>query len=132
MSRPFSCRDDDPRWFSRYPHPDLARYIEQEGRERTFRSLGWPSWGLLYHLALAFLLPEQDNTIVEVGTNLGLSSIVLAQALVDFQIAGTVHTYENDPTFAEEAERRVNAAQLAGRVVIYGGPFEDATIKERL
>lgn len=123
MSRPFNCRTDDPRWFSRYPHPHLAEYLAAEGKERTFRSLGWPGWGLLYHVAVSFALPDEDNVILEIGTNLGMSSIVLAQALVDYDLRGCVETFEADAEFAEEARRRIDRAGLSSRVNVVAEPF---------
>lgn len=125
--RPYNCRDDDPRWFPRFPHPHLAEYLAQEGPERTFRSLGWPGWGLLYHMSLGFLIPDEENRVVEIGTNLGMSSIVLGQAMVDFNIRGTVVTYEADADFAKEAERRIARAGLADRVFVRAEPFSAST-----
>lgn len=126
-TRPHNCRDDHPRWFSRYPHPHLCEYLAAEGPERTFRSLGWPGWGLLYQVALAFLVPGEENLVVEIGTNLGMSTIVLGQALVDFGLSGHVITYEADADFAAEAERRIARAGLAERVTVCAEPFSEST-----
>lgn len=125
MSRPFNCRTDDPRWFSRYPHPHLAEYLAAEGKERTFRSLGWPGWGLLYHVAVSFILPDEGNIFVEIGTDVGLSTIVLAQALDDFvaPTCGQVFSYESDPVSADEARRRIERAGLEGRAGVLTGAF---------
>lgn len=125
MKPPIPCRDDDPRWYARFPHPHLAEYLAREGPETTFRSLGWPGWGLLYHVAVAFLRPDEDNSIVELGTDVGLSTIVLTQALVDFTapVAGGVYSFEADPERAAEARRRIERAGLAGRAMVFGEPF---------
>ena len=114
---PHSCRDDDPRWVPRYPHPAL---VEADFASMEFRSLGWPGWGLLYHLALAACRPDQDNILVEVGTDVGWSTLVLAAVLEDFALPGEVWTYEIDPERRERAEARIAAAGLAHRVYIHG------------
>ena len=80
---------------------------------RTGRSLGHPGWGLLYHLALSTLRPNDDNLILETGTNLGSTAIVVAQALRDSGRPGRVLTIEIDDQIAAEAERRFELAGVA-------------------
>lgn len=114
---PCSCRDDDPRWAPRYPHPALA---DADVASEEFRSLGWPGWGLLYHVALTACRPGETNILVEIGTDVGWSTLVLAAALEDFALPGDVWTYEAIPDRRAAAEARIVAAGLGGRVRFHG------------
>lgn len=115
-----SCRNDDPCWFLRYPHPALANAVAQEGPSVAFRSLGWPTWGLLYHLVLAACRPDEHNNLVEIGTDTGLSTVVLAQMLMDWRLTGRVYTYEADDARRAGAAVRVEAAGLGDRIELRG------------
>ena len=57
-------------------------------RERSGKTIGYPGWGILYHLLLGHLKPDSDNLIVETGTNWGCSTIAMAQAVRDAKRAG--------------------------------------------
>jgi len=92
---------------------------------RTGRSLGHPGWGLIYHLALSVLDPEEFNLVVETGTNLGSTAIIVAQALKDSKRPGVVRTIEIDPEIAAEAERRFELSGVAQFVEPFVGDSLD-------
>ena len=78
------------------------------------RSIGYPSWNLLYYSLLCSLSPqEKDAVIVETGTDLGFSAIILAQALKDSGARGRVRTVDNNAGRVEEARRNVGKAGLS-------------------
>lgn len=88
---------------------------------RTGRSLGHPGWGLIYHIALSVLDPHEFNLVVETGTNLGSTAIIVAQALKDSNRPGVVRTIEIDPEIAAEAGRRFELSGLAPHVESFVG-----------
>jgi predicted O-methyltransferase YrrM len=88
---------------------------------RTGRSLGHPGWGLIYHLVLCHLDPDQPNLILETGTNVGSTAIVMAQAIKDSGRPGIVRTVEIDTAIADEAARRIELAGLAAYVECFKG-----------
>ncbi len=88
---------------------------------RTGRSLGHPAWGLVYHLVMCALDPDQPNLIVETGTNLGSTAIVMAQAIKDSGRAGVVRTVEIDRSLRDEAVRRIELAGLSDYVQTFTG-----------
>ena len=99
---------------------DGVRTID-EARTRSGATIGYPSWGVIYHLLLAHLDRSRRGVIVETGTNWGCTTIVLAQALVDVGCEGRVVTFELDPRNAEIARRIMNAAGLEDRVELHVG-----------
>lgn len=108
------------------PNPLLARLDQdsptsQEWVKTTGLSPGHPSWGLLYHLLLTTLHPDRFNYLVETGTNWGLSTIVLAQALIDSRRAGEVATIELDPVNLDKAKAHFIEAEVADRVTTFLG-----------
>ena len=109
--------------YSRSLNPNLfVAFMDEDAHTpddwipRTGRSLGHPGWGLVYHLALSVLHPDDFNVVLETGTNLGSTAIVAAQALKDSGRPGIVRTVELDPEIAAEAARRVQLAGVAGYV----------------
>lgn len=108
------------------PTPLLA-VLEQGVRgprqwiERSGRSIGHPGWGLLYHLALCHLSPTGYNLVIETGTNLGSTTLVLAQALEDSGRPGVVRTIELDETIHDEARQRAEIAGLDHRIEFWLG-----------
>ncbi len=81
-------------------------------------TMGYPAWNLLYYAALCSLVPQdgRDSLVVETGTNRGLSTIVLAQAMVDAGVPGLVHTVDIDADLVEVAKQNVARAGLTERV----------------
>lgn len=83
------------------PNAHLARLEKgvrtiDMAKERSGFSIGYPGWGLIYHILLSHLDPTRYNNIVETGTNWGCTTIVLAQALIDSGCSGHVYTIEID------------------------------------
>ena len=66
----------------------------EDAREKTGATIGQPGWGLLYYLLLSHLDRNREEIIVETGTNLGMTTIILAQALIDSGCRGKVMTFE--------------------------------------
>jgi predicted O-methyltransferase YrrM len=57
--------------------------------------------------------PRRSNVIVETGTNVGTTAIILAQAVIDSGRDAVVHTVELDKEIYEEACRRFELAGVA-------------------
>lgn len=105
---------------------DLDRGVTntRDAEKISGATIGYPGWGVLYHVLLSHLRPEAENVIVETGSNVGCSSIILAQALKDSGRAGVVHTIEIDPATAEKARANIKAAGVEDRIILHLG---DAT-----
>ena len=108
------------------PNPQLAvlehgvTTIEQ-ARQKSGATIGYPGWGLIYHLLLSHLDRSRTEIIIETGTNWGCTTIVLAQALVDAGCAGHVVTFEIDEGNAAKARQNIAAAGLTERVELHLG-----------
>ena len=103
------------------PNAHLARLEEgvstlEMARERSGYSIGYPGWGLLYHVLLSHLDPTRHNNIVETGTNWGCTTIVLAQALIDSGCSGRVYTIEIDSENCKVATDNLLRASVFHRV----------------
>lgn len=111
---------------SRLPNPHLAaledgvRNIE-EAPARSGATIGYPGWGVIYHLLLAHLDRSRREVIVETGANWGCTTIVLAQALVDAGCEGRVVSFELSPDNVDIARRNIAAAGLEERVELHVG-----------
>ncbi len=81
---------------------------------RTGISPGYPSWNLLYYCLLSSLRP--NAVVVEVGTHKGFSTILLAQAIKDRGLGGSVWTVDMNPHLVEQAKRNVTEAGVASYV----------------
>lgn len=93
----------------------------QEAQKRSGLTIGYPGWGLIYHLLLCHLDRGRQEILVETGTNQGCTTIMLAQALVDAGCDGHVLTFELDPGNAAVASRNHIAAGLSDRITIHTG-----------
>ena len=91
---------------------------------RTGLSLGYPAWNLLDYTLLCSL-PSSDPVVVETGTNLGFSTIVLAQALVDAGAGGVVLTVDIDPEMVELAKGHAAQAGVARSIRFHLGDSRD-------
>lgn len=121
---PHNNRDDDPRFYARYPHPILARHVAQDGPLKTFRSLAWPTWGLVYHLAQSVIPSRGDQcNFAEIGVDTGLTTIVLAQALIDANVRGVVYAFDNNDAALGVAQAHAQEAGTASRTVHVAGDF---------
>jgi predicted O-methyltransferase YrrM len=90
--------------------------------EETSWSMGYPAWNLLYYTLYTSILPEQtDVVVIETGTNRGISTIVMAQALHDLGADAVMDTVEVDPALVASARENVQAAGLADRVRFHTG-----------
>jgi predicted O-methyltransferase YrrM len=85
-------------------------------------SMGYPSWNLLYFSMICSLPRFMPGAVViETGTNRGLSTIAMAQALADLEIDTPMYTVELEEDLAERARENVAAAGLADRVRFHTG-----------
>ncbi len=97
----------------------------EQAQTRSGLTIGYPGWGLIYHLALCSLDPNRYSVVIETGTNRGCSSIVLAQALADRGQGGVLHTIDIDASVAEIAGRNLQAAGLEAFVSQHVGSSLD-------
>lgn len=88
-------------------------------------TIGFPGWGVLYYVLLSHLRPDAENVIIETGSNVGCSAIVLAQALIDSGRRGVVHTIEIDAKTASLARANFDAAGVSDRIVLHVGDARD-------
>jgi predicted O-methyltransferase YrrM len=88
---------------------------------RSGRSLGHPGWGTIYHLVLSSLDPARHNVLVETGTNLGSTAIIIAQAIADSHRSATLHTIEIDPEIRQSAIERFELAGVSQHVISHLG-----------
>lgn len=93
----------------------------EEAAPRSGATIGYPGWGLIYHLLLSHLDRGRHETIVETGTNFGCTTIVLAQALIDAGCAGEVLTFELEPTNVARAKINAEKAGVAFRIRFHEG-----------
>lgn len=110
----------------RLPNAQLAALEKdvtsiEEAQRCSGATIGYPGWGLIYHILLCHLDRGRHEIIVETGTNWGCTTIVLAQALVDAGCEGRVVTFELDPENAKVARRNIQAAGLEDRVELHVG-----------
>ena len=96
---------------------EFVRWLGDSGM-----SMGCPAWNLLYYSIISSLLPRQhDPVVVETGTNRGLSTIVMAQALRDLGLDAVVETVDFDADMTETAKRHVTDAGLEDHVRFHTG-----------
>jgi predicted O-methyltransferase YrrM len=91
----------------------------EEAKKKTGYSIGYPGWNLLYYSALCSLRRDSFNTMIETGTNLGCSTIILAQALRDSRFDGCVYTVELDETNYARAVHNIHNAGLGDLVQLH-------------
>jgi predicted O-methyltransferase YrrM len=93
----------------------------EQAREKTGATIGYPGWGLIYHLLLSHLDRSREEVIIETGTNWGCTTIILAQALIDSGCEGQVISFELDPINVLRAQNNLIAANVNHRVTIESG-----------
>lgn len=95
----------------------------EEARKKSGATIGYPGWGLLYHILLAHLdqSKPEGEIIIETGTNWGCTTIVLAQSLADSGRRGQVHTFEIEPENVMRARQNIEAAGLTDLVTFHEG-----------
>jgi predicted O-methyltransferase YrrM len=99
---------------------DSATNIE-DAKTKTGFTIGYPGWGIIYHLLLGALSPTNKNVIIETGTNWGMSTVFLAQALKDSGREGTVHTIEIEEENFEKAKQTFVEAEVGNYIKQYLG-----------
>ncbi len=82
-------------------------------------------WNVLYSILLSHLRPDAENILIETGTNVGCSAIVMAQALIDSGRPGRLHTMEIDPKNAALAQQNFDAAGVSDRIELHVGNSRD-------
>lgn len=92
-----------------------------DARAITGKTIGFPGWLVLYSILLSHMRPDAENVIVETGTNIGCSAVMLAQALKDSGAQGRIHTVEIDPEIAKVAERNFKDAGVNDLISLYVG-----------
>jgi len=97
----------------------------EDWTRRTGFSIGYPAWGLLYYALLCRLDPNDFNVVIETGSNLGCSSIVIGQAIRDSGARGVLHTIEIDEKNFARATENVRKAGLQDHVVLHLGDSLD-------
>ena len=88
----------------------------EEAVVRTGATIGYPGWGLLYHLLLSHLDRDREEILIETGTNFGCTTIILAQALIDAGCQGKIITIEIDERNVKVAKRNFEAAGVNARI----------------
>lgn len=88
---------------------------------RSGRSLGHPGWGTIYHLVLSTLSPRERNIVVETGTNLGSTAIVIGQAIKDSGRDAVLHTIEMDEEVHAAACDRFALSGVGDHIVLHRG-----------
>jgi predicted O-methyltransferase YrrM len=104
------------------PNPLLAEserdaHDLESAKRLTGLTVGYPAWNLLYY-ALLCSAPAagEEFVVVETGTNQGISTVVLAQALKDLGLRSVVRTVDIDPSVVEIAKHNVEKAGLSAFV----------------
>jgi predicted O-methyltransferase YrrM len=90
-----------------------------EAIKKTGYTIGYPGWCLLYYSVLCSLRKNAFNNIVETGTNLGCSTIILAQALIDSQFEGCIYSVEKETEIYDEAVNNIKFAEVDHYVKLY-------------
>jgi Methyltransferase domain len=94
---------------------------DKDWMARSGLSLGHPGWGWMYHTVLMLLDADRPNILVETGTNLGSTAIIIAQAILDSGRGGILHTIELDQDVYDEANRRFELAGVDSVIKSYCG-----------
>lgn len=93
----------------------------ESAKKRTGMTIGFPGWGMLYYLVLCHLDPGKRNVIIETGTNVGCSTIILAQALHDSGCDGLVYSMEIMESEHSTASRNLENSGVGHRVRLIHG-----------
>ncbi len=85
-------------------------------------SIGYPAWNLLYYILYCVLPPDKSEVnIIETGTNVGFSTVVMAQVLKDRRLSSVIHTVDADPLAVSIARATIKKAGLEGFVEFHCG-----------
>lgn len=113
----------DPRLLPNAHLAALERGVEtiEDARARTGLTIGYPGWGMIYHLLLCHLDRSRSELIIETGSNQGCTTIILAQALIDSRSRGKVVSIELDPGNAEKAKENFAQAGVSEYIELIVG-----------
>jgi predicted O-methyltransferase YrrM len=107
------------------PNAYLAR-VEKEiasdeaAIEKSGLTIGYPGWNLLYYSLICSLPRNTEETvIVETGTSIGLSTVILAQALKDTGARGVIYTVDINKESVERARRTIEDAGVSAYVRLH-------------
>ena len=104
---------------------DAGSITPEDWLRRTGRSIGYPAWGLLYYALLCRLDPHGFSVVIETGSNLGCSAIVIGQAIRDSKGDGILHTVEIDENNFAQATENIRRADLEAHVRLHLGDSLD-------
>ncbi len=93
----------------------------EDAREVTGATIGYPGWGLIYHMLLSHLDRNREEVLVETGSNFGCTTIILAQALIDSGCRGKVVTIELEKENVNVAKNNFIKAGVESRIDIHCG-----------
>jgi len=118
------------------PHPRLKEIEQaitdvQSAKDLSGMTIGYPGWGLIYHMLLSHLRPGADEIIIETGTNEGLTSICMAQAIRDTPCNGKIITFERGHLNLIKSKANIKNAGFDDIVEIVEGNIRQ-TFKPRL
>ena len=85
----------------------------EEAINKTGFTCGYPEWGILYYCVLCNMDPSIHNNILETGTNIGLSSIILAQGIKDSGIKGSLDTIEINENYYNQSKNNILKSGLS-------------------
>jgi len=97
----------------------------EEAKQRSGLTIGYPGWGVIYHILLSHLDRDREEILIETGTNQGCTTIILAQALIDSGCKGKVITVELDEKNADIAEKNFHRAGVSDRIDLRIGNSHD-------
>lgn len=85
----------------------------EQATEKTGYTIGYPGWNLIYYVLLSHLKPDQRNIVVETGSNIGCTTVILAQAIKDSLGDGRLYSVELEADNYEKAKYNLLQAGVA-------------------
>ena len=126
-----------PKFFRRFDYPrellpnkflaELEKNVEttEQAVGKTGYTIGYPGWNLIYYLLISHLKPGQHNIVVETGSNIGCTTILLAQAIKDSLGTGRLYSVELDQENYDKAKYNLMQAGVAELVDIRLGDSKE-------
>ncbi|GAB4375948.1 MAG: hypothetical protein Kow00121_22300 [Elainellaceae cyanobacterium] len=105
------------------PNPfiaELEKGVEtiEQAVSKTGYTIGYPGWNLIYYILLSHLKPNQHNIVIETGSNIGCTTVILAQAIKDSLAEGRLYSIELDPDNYDKAKHNLMQSGVADFVDI--------------
>ena len=97
----------------------------EQATEKTGYTIGYPGWNLIYYVLLSHLKPNQRNIVVETGSNIGCTTVILAQAIKDSLGEGRLYSVELEADNYEKAKHNLLQAGVAEFVDIRLGDSKE-------